>query len=73
MKNIRNRVNEAYKLISSLSVSGDAVDVVAVARNHLREAYKELQELEEKKERMANESTEIAVRERDPEDTATAV
>lgn len=73
MENIMNRLNEAYKLISSLSVSGDAVDVVAVARNHLREAHKKLQELEEKKERMASESTEATVRERNPEDTATAV
>ena len=43
MDSIMNRVNEAYKLISTLTVSGGAVDVVAEARNHLRVAYAELQ------------------------------
>ena len=49
MKMVAKHINEAFKLISSLKVSGDAVDVVAVARNYLRQAYA-LVENEAKKE-----------------------
>ena len=39
MNDIQNRINEAYKLISTINVSGDAVDVMAAARIHLKEAF----------------------------------
>lgn len=42
MDSILKHINEAYGLISSLCVSGDVVDVVAVARSHLRDAGDEL-------------------------------
>ena len=37
-------LNTALKLISALTVSGDAVDVVAVAKNNIRNAIKKLSE-----------------------------
>lgn len=39
---IEKDVNAAYQLIGKLSVSGDAVDVVAAARAALRSALSEL-------------------------------
>lgn len=38
---IADNIKAAYELISRLSVSGDAVDVLAAVRTHLKEAYKE--------------------------------
>lgn len=32
-------IDQAFKLISAIAVSGDAVDVMSAARNHLRTAY----------------------------------
>lgn len=43
---LKTHLDEAFKLISSLSVSGDAVDVVAAARNQLRAAYALIQKQE---------------------------
>ena len=37
-------LNLALKLISTLNVSGDAVDVVAVAKNSIRNVIKKLSE-----------------------------
>lgn len=37
---IRKELNEAYKMLSVISVSGSAVDVMAGARIHLKEAFK---------------------------------
>lgn len=42
MQEIMKDVDAAFKLISTLTVSGDAVDVVAAAKNHLRKAHAEL-------------------------------
>lgn len=39
MNEIQNKINDAYKLISSILVSGDAVDVMAGARVVLKDAY----------------------------------
>lgn len=39
MYEIQKKINEAYKLISTLSVSGDVVDVIAAARARLKEAF----------------------------------
>lgn len=39
MNEIQEKINDAYKLISALSVSGDVVDVIAAARVALKGAY----------------------------------
>lgn len=39
MNEIQKKINEAYKMISIVSVSGDAVDVMAGARMQLKEAF----------------------------------
>lgn len=38
-KTARDHIKEAFGIISSLSVSGDAVDAVAAARFALKKAY----------------------------------
>ena len=38
-KTARDHIKEAFGIISSLSVSGDAVDAVAAARFALKQAY----------------------------------
>lgn len=40
-------INEAYTIISSLSVSGDVVDVIASVRSKLRKAAESLEGEEE--------------------------
>ena len=40
MNDIQKEINDAYRMISAVPVSGDAVDVIAGARIHLKEAYK---------------------------------
>ena len=40
MNDIQKEINEAYRMVSAIPVSGDAVDVMAGARIHLKEAYK---------------------------------
>ena len=39
MTEIRKELDEAYKLISVVQVSGDAVDIIATVRARLRKAY----------------------------------
>lgn len=41
-KTARDHIKEAFGIISSLSVSGDAVDAVAAARFALKQAYEML-------------------------------
>lgn len=41
-------VSEALKLISALSVNGDAQDVVVAAKNHLRSVLAEFNKSQEK-------------------------
>lgn len=38
MNDIQKKINEAHKMISIIPVSGDAVDVMAAVKAHLREA-----------------------------------
>lgn len=40
MKELQKEIDQAFKLLSAVPVSGDAVDMMAAARNHLRAAYK---------------------------------
>lgn len=47
MNEILKELDTAYKLISSLPVCGDAVDIIADARARLRKVYTELENKEE--------------------------
>lgn len=40
MTDAQKEIDQAFKLISAIAVSGNGVDVIAAARNHLRTAYK---------------------------------
>jgi hypothetical protein len=46
MQKITIAIDEALKLISTLTVSGDAVDVVAAAKSLLRNANAEIKKLD---------------------------
>lgn len=39
MTDLQKEINEVFKLISAISVSGDAVDIMAAVRVRLRSAY----------------------------------
>lgn len=39
MTDLQKEINEAFKLTSVVPVSGDAVDIMAAVRVHLRSAY----------------------------------
>ena len=39
MSEIQKELDEVYKLVSVVQVSGDAVDVIATVRARLRKAY----------------------------------
>lgn len=39
MNDIQKKINEAYKMISAILVSADAVDIMAGARIKLKEAF----------------------------------
>lgn len=45
MKDLMKDVDSAFRMISSIPVSGDAVDAVAVARAKLRGVYQRLETL----------------------------
>lgn len=45
MKELMEEIENAFKLISAISVNGDGVDVIAGARESLRKAYKIAKEL----------------------------
>lgn len=47
MENIINELNSALALISTLSVSGDAVDIVALAKQKIRVSVAAIKEAEE--------------------------
>ena len=47
MGEIIKEVQEAYQAISSIPVTGDAVDAMAVARAKLRKVYAELKTMSE--------------------------
>ena len=40
MNDIQKEINEAYRMVSAIPVSGDAVDVMAGSRIHLKEAFR---------------------------------
>ena len=40
MNKIQETLNDAYKMLSIIQVSGEAVDVMAAVRSKLKEAYK---------------------------------
>lgn len=44
---IKTEIENAYKLLSAIPVSGDAVDVSAACRAALRNAYQEAKKLED--------------------------
>lgn len=50
MENILKELDMAFGLISSILVSGEAVDTMAVARQKLRGVYAELKKLSAEKE-----------------------
>lgn len=39
MNEIQKQLDKAFTLISAIPVSGDAVEIMAMAREHLRSAY----------------------------------
>lgn len=39
MNEIQKQLDKAFTLISAIPVSGDVVDIMAMAREHLRSAY----------------------------------
>lgn len=39
MTELQKEIDQAFKLISAVPVSGEAVELMAAARNHLRAAY----------------------------------
>ena len=47
MGDIIKEIQEAYQAISSIPVTGDAVDAMAVARAKLRKVYTELNNMSE--------------------------
>lgn len=50
MESIRKHLQQAYALIGNISVCGDDVDRMAVARQELRQAAAELEQMKEKEE-----------------------
>ncbi len=56
MEKILDEIGTAFKVISSIPVSGDAVDAIAVARDKLRKAYAGLDELNKEKKKAENET-----------------
>lgn len=59
MKEVKRHLEEAFQLLSSISVKGDAVDVMAAARANLRTAYRLLDEKEPESEK-AEETEEVS-------------
>ena len=47
MNEVQKKINTALKLLSALSVSGDAVDVIAAVKAHLRDAVELAKDREE--------------------------
>lgn len=46
MKELLRELESAFRLISSVSVSGDAVDVMYTAKTKLRKVYAELEKMD---------------------------
>lgn len=45
MEEIKRNIDEAYRLISSIPVQGEAVDLMAAARAKLRKAYASIEQM----------------------------
>ena len=43
MKELLKELEDAYRMISTIAVSGDAVDVMAFARSKLRKVHEQLE------------------------------
>lgn len=71
MEKMKKHLEKAYAYISKISVSGDNVEPVAIARMEIREAYKVL-EIKEK-EAKENAAGNDALQQRDSEDGTGAV
>lgn len=46
MKEIKTEINDAYLILSQLSVSGDAVDLMAAVRAKMKRALRMMNDLE---------------------------
>lgn len=51
MDEILKELDAAYRALSSIPVTGDAVDAMAVARAHLRKAYTDLKQITSEEEK----------------------
>ena len=47
MKELAEQLDYAYRLMSSVPVTGDAIDMIAEARARIRNVYNELKKLDE--------------------------
>ena len=50
MEQILKNLDSAFRMISSIPVTGEHVDIMAAARNNLRKAYAEIEKLNTKEE-----------------------
>ena len=60
MKKIKQHLEEAFQLVSSIPVKGDAVDVMAAARANLRAAYRLLGDQKEPENKKTDETEEVS-------------
>lgn len=51
MKELAEQLDCAYRLMSSVPVTGDAIDMIAEARARMRSVYNELKKMEEAEEK----------------------
>lgn len=51
MSELKNKLDMAFKMISSMTVSGDNQDKAVLAKENLRAAYKLLSEIEKEQEK----------------------
>lgn len=59
MRDIMKDVDSAFQMISSIHVAGDAVDMMAVARAKLKDAYRKLEEKAVEIESKESETSEV--------------
>lgn len=59
MRDIMKDVDSAFQMISSIHVAGDAVDMMAVARAKLKDAYRKLEEKAVEVESKESETSEV--------------
>ena len=70
-QHVKKHLNKAFQYVSKLQVSGDAVDLVALARAELRAAWQEIENTETEGD--ANETDDASVQQRDSENAAGTV